>query len=177
MSQVTPILLVLILLTLFGCATSEPFRVNYDSATGMSTFESNRIIMGYRNMSGGLASNQRVMWQAMGSCSGQNCIPGELELVFYNDTSKDLNLDSRRLQLIVDGTTHDWEDLTRTIEGGFYGVPPGEFIRVPLTGHDFVKLAQADKVEVLFGETGTSVFNVSFMRRAEFRAFAEVLGL
>lgn len=166
------------MLTLFGCAASEPVRVNYDSSTGMSTFESNRITMGYRNMSGGLASNQRVMWQALGSCSGQNCTPGELELVFYNDTSKDLNLDSRRLQLIVDGTTaHDWEDLSRTIEAGHYGVPPGEFIRIPLAGDDFVKLAQAEKVEILFGETGTSVFSVSFMRRAEFREFAEELGL
>ena len=171
------ILIFLIPLALHGCATSGSTGVRYDPATGVSTFESDRSVMGYRDMSGGLAREQRVMWQALASCSGQGCIPEEIALAFYNDTSKNLNLDSRRVQLVVDGVTHDWQDLSRLMEAPHHIVPPGEFIRVSLPGSAFVNLAHAQKVEVLFGETGTSSFNVSFARRAKFRDFVEMLGI
>ena len=117
------------------------------------------------------------MWQALASCSGQECTPAEVALVFYNDTSQDLNLDSSRLQLIVDGTAHDWKDLSRITEAPYYRVPPGEFVRVSLPQSAFVEFAKAQKVEVLFGETATSSFNVSFERRAQFREFAVMAGL
>ena len=167
----------LIALVLSGCAASEPVQVNYNPATGQSSFESERLVMGYRDMRAGLASNQRVMWQALASCSGQACTPDEVTLVFYNDTSRDLNLDYRRLQLVVDGITHDWQDLGRETEPAHYAVPRGEFIRVSLAGGVFVRLAWSEQVEVRFGETGTSVFSVPYARRAGFRAFATALGL
>ena len=167
----------LILLTLYGCATSEPVGVRYDPATDKSSFQTNRIIMGYRSLSGGLTSDQRVMWQALASCSGRNCTPDEIAIAFFNDTSKDLNLDYRRLQMIVDGVTHDWQDLNRLADSGHNSVPPGEFVRVHLATSAFAKLAKAQKVEILFGETGTSVFTVSLKRRAEFQEFVEALGL
>ncbi len=174
----TPFILALLIpLALYGCVTSEPVHRHYDPAIGLSSYESRRIVMGYRDMSAGLASNQRVMWQALASCSGQDCTPDEVTLVFYNDTGKDLNLDYRRLQLIVDGITHDWQDHSRETEPAHYAVPPGEFIRVSLARAAFVRLARAQQVEILFGESGTSVFNVSFAHRAAFRAFAAALGL
>ncbi len=174
----TPFILALLIpLALYGCVASEPVQVHYDPAIGLSSYESRRIVMGYRAMSAGLASNQRVMWQALASCSGQNCTPDEVTLAFYNDTSKDLNLDYRRLQLTVDGITHDWQDLGRETEPAHYTVPPGEFIRVSLARAAFVRLARAQQVEVLLGESGTSVFSVSFAHRAGFRAFAAALGL
>jgi len=171
------ILAFLISLALYGCAASEPVQVHYDPAIGRSSYASRRIVMGYRDMSAGLASNQRVMWQALASCSGQDCTPDEVTLVFYNDTSRDLNLDYRRLQLKVDGITHDWQDLGRETEPAHYTVPPGEFLRVSLARAAFVSLARAQQVAVLLGESGTSVFNVSFAHRAGFRAFAAALGL
>jgi len=174
----TPFILALLIsLALYGCVASEPVQVHYDSAIGSSSYESRRIVLGYRDMSAGLASNQRVMWQALASCSGQDCTPDEVTLAFYNDTSKDLNLDYRRLQLKVDGITHDWQDLGRETEPTHYTVPPGEFIRVSLARAAFVRLARAQQVEVLWGETGTSIFSVSFAQRAGFRAFAAALGL
>ena len=133
--------------------------------------------MGYRDMSGGLASNQRVMWQAVASCSGEACTPEEVALVFYNDSNTDLNLDYRRLQLDFDGTSRDWEDLRLLDERVFYSVPRGEFIRVPLTGADFARMAMAKEVVVLFGRSGTSTFSVPLERRATFRVFAEEMGL
>ena len=167
----------LMLLALYGCATAESVGVHYDPTADRSSFESDRIVLGYRDMSSGLVSNQRVMWQALASCSGKDCIPDEVTLAFFNDTSRDLNLDYRRLQVIVDGVSHDWRDLSRVTEPADYRVPQGEFLRVSLAGAAFVKVAHAQQVEVLFGETGTSTFTVSFGRRAGFRAFVEVVGL
>ena len=177
MRQTTSTYLFLVVFAFSGCAATESTKVQYDPSTGESAYASDRFIMGYRNMNSGLSSNQRVMWQAVASCSGESCTPGEVTLVFFNDTSQDLNIDSSRLQMIVDGTDHDWQDLSRLREVPYFTVPPGEFLRVSLPGGVFVEFAQAKKVELLFGETGTSTFNVSFERRAKFREFAEVLGL
>ncbi len=168
---------VLLLLFLYGCASSEPVQVSYDRSSDTSTYVSARILMGYRDMSGGLASNQRVMWQAVASCSGEACTPEEVALVFYNDSNTDLNLDYRRLQLDFDGTSRDWEGLGRFDERVFYSVPRGEFVRVPLTGADFARMATAKEVTVFFGRSGTSMFSVPLERRATFRAFAEKIGL
>lgn len=167
----------LTLLMLCSCASSTSIGVAFDPATNASSYESDRIVMGYRDMSGGLASNQRVMWRAMASCTGKDCTPDEVTLVFYNDTSRDLNLDYRRIQILVDDVHHEWEDQSRITERPEYRVPPGEFLRVSLAGSAFADLSRAQKVDVLMGETGTGVFRVSFDRRAKFRTFAEALGL
>lgn len=167
----------LMLPLLCGCASSSNIGKAFDPESNKTSYESDRIVMGYRDMSGGLASNQRVMWRAAASCTGNDCIPDEVMLVFYNDTSRDLNLDYRRIQIVVDGVNHEWEDRSRLTERPEYRVPPGEFLRVSMARSSFVDLANADKVEVLMGETGTSVFRVSFDRRAKFRAFIDALEL
>lgn len=178
MNAGTFISILLIPLALWGCAASEPLEVRYDPATGQSSYESKRMIMGYRDMSAGLVVNQRIMWQALASCSGQDCTPEEVTLVFFNDTSEDLNLDYRRLQLIIDGITYDWQDLDLLLEPGYYTrVPSGEFFRVSLEREVFVQLAKAQEVAVLFGETGTTVVQVPYARRAGFRVFVEELGV
>jgi hypothetical protein len=158
-----------------ACASSESVKIDYDSATGRSTYTSSRVLLGYREMDAGLAGGQRVMWQVLASCSGEGCRPDEVALVFYNDSDSDLNLDYRRLQLVVDGATHDWEDLGRINEPEIYAVPRGEFIRVPLSRADFVRMASAKDVAVLFGQAVS--FDSPFGRRAPFRVLADKIGL
>ncbi len=131
--------------------------------------------MGYRDMSAGLATNQRIMWQAQASCPGKSCSPHEIALVFYNDTSGNLNLDYRGLRIIIDGSEHAWEDAERLTEPANYRVPKGEFTRVSVSAAVFKALANAQDVEVLFGKTATSVFSVSHSRRAEFRVLLEAM--
>ena len=167
----------LLLLFFYGCASSEPVQVNYNRSSGISTYTSSRVLIGNRDMSGGLVSNQRVMWQAVASCSGEACTPDEVALVFYNDSNYDLNLDYRRIQLNFDGTSRDWDDLGRLDNRAAYTVPRAEFVRVPLSSANFARVAHAGLVEILFGLSGTSLFSVSYERRASFRAFAEEMGV
>ena len=164
-------------LILYSCASTSPFTVKYDPASGQSNYASNRSVMGFRSMSGGLSANQRIMWQAQAACAGDSCTPDEISLVFYNDTSKELNLDYQGLRIIIDGTEHSWKESNLPIEQGFFRVPRGEFTRVSLAPSVFVDLAEAKEVEVLFGETGTSSFNSIHSGRAEFRALVEVWNL
>ena len=162
-------------LVITGCSSTASLKRGYDPSSDQSTFASKRIVMGYRDMSAGLATNQRIMWQAQASCTGRDCIPSEINLVFFNDTSRNLNLDYRGLQIIVDGRAHSWEDVHRLEEPANYRVPHGEFTRVSLSPAVFMQLAEAQQVEVLFGETATSVFTVSHSRRADFRAFVAAM--
>ncbi len=166
----------LLLLFLYGCAASTPVQVSYDRSSDISRYTSARVLIGNRDMSGGLVSNQRVFWQAVASCSGEACTPDEVVLVFYNDSNYDLNLDYRRLQLNFDGTSRNWEDLARRDDQADYRLPRGEFVRVPLTNADFARMAHSGPVEILFGMSGASVFSVPYDRRASFRALAEELG-
>jgi len=173
----TRILPLLLLLVLGGCKASETARNGFDPATGRSTYSSPRILMDHVDLSGGLASNQRVMWRAMASCSGDGCTPNDVDLVFYNDADRGLNLDSRRVQIVFDGMTRDWEDLSRIEEPAAYSTPRGEFMRVSLSGLDFARMAEAREVEVILGMTGTTRLRVPHDRRNEFRALAAEIGL
>lgn len=174
-SAVIPVGLALLMLT--SCASTSPISIEYNASTGDTSYESKRTIMGYRDMTAGLAYNQRVMWQALASCAGEECVPDEVWIAFFNDTSRDLNLDYRKLKLIVDKVTHEWEDESRVNDNPNSRVPPGEFVRISLSRADFMNLAIAKNVEVHMGESGSSVFRISFERRSDFRMFAEHSGM
>ncbi|GAB5521447.1 MAG: hypothetical protein RhofKO_36980 [Rhodothermales bacterium] len=160
-----------------ACASPAAVQVRTDPATGLHTYESSRTTMGHRSLNAGLAANQRVMWQAVAACDGANCVPDQVALVFFNNTGRDLNLDYRRFEMIVDGTSQEWYDSSRDAEPNYFTVPPGEFLRVTLDQADFMRFVEAEQVELRFGESGTSVFTVGPDRRAIFREFAETAGL
>lgn len=126
-------------------------------------------------MTSGLTGGQRVMLQAFASCDGPTCRPSTIDLAFFNDSSADLNLDYRRIELVFDGRSLEWEDLSRFEESPRYLVPRGEFIRVPLSLNDFEQFARANEARVIFGLTGTSTFRMPFERRAELREMTEML--
>lgn len=168
---------VLLALGLVGCAAPGAVQVDYEAANGTTTYVSARAVMGHRAMRGGLAANQRVMWQAVASCAGRACTPEEVALVFYNDSNTDLNLDYRRLQIDFGKMSRIWEDENALETRPAASVPRGEFIRVPLTGAEFAWLATADVVSVYLGRSGTSQFSIPHERRAAFRDFAERAGL
>jgi len=159
-----------------ACAPATAVRVQTNAETGINTYTSSRATMGHRSMSDGLAGRQRVMWQAVAACEGDACVPDEVELIFVNSTSQDLNLDYRRLEMIVDGVSQEWIDPSSQAMPNFATVPTGEFLRVTLTRAEFVAFAEAEKVELRFGDTGSSVFTVSPDRRAIFREFATTAG-
>lgn len=161
-----------------GCASSEPFRVSYDSPTNTSTFQSTRGVFGHRDMQGGLATNQRILWQAEAVCAGGiRCTPDVVEIVFFNDTNTVLNLDYRRLKLFFDGQTLDWYDESRDDESPYATTPKGEFMRITMSGLDFSAMAHAKNVEAHFGLTATSVFKIPPQRRDTFRRLAKTMGL
>ncbi|MEM1094483.1 MAG: hypothetical protein AAGJ10_07755 [Bacteroidota bacterium] len=160
-----------------ACATPAAVQVRTDAETGVNTYTSSRVTMGHRSMGAGLAGQQRVMWQAVAACEGEACVPDEVELIFVNSTSQDLNLDYRRLEMVVDGTSREWVDPSSQAAPNFATVPTGEFLRVTLTRAEFVAFAEAEEVELRFGETGSTVFAVNPDRRALFREFAAAAGL
>lgn len=160
-----------------GCAASEAVQVDYDASLDQSTYESTRVLMGSVGMAMGLASNQRIMWKAVASCTGYGCTPREVELILYNDSDRELNVDTRRLQISFDGTSRDWEDLSRIDEPAHFVVAHGEFFRVSLSGAEFVRMAKAEQVEVLLGQSGTQSIDITYGRRAAFRTFAQEVGL
>lgn len=167
----------LLLMVAAGCTSSKSSMMpEFDSATNVRSMSSKRTVMGYRDMSGGLAANQRVMWQAEAECEGEGCVPAEVEVAFFNDTSRGLNMDYRRVEFVIDGRSHSWK-APGAQDDVAYRVPAGEFWRIPLQSDLFVALATAKKVEILFGQSGTSKFAVSTSRRAAFKDFAESFGL
>ncbi len=170
-------LIALVTLCLAACAMPGQVQVSFDETSATTTYTSSRSLMGYRDMSGGLASNQRVMWSAEASCAGEACTPDTVDLIFYNDSSGDLNFDFHRLWLIFDGTQREWEDLSRVENRTVFTVPRGVFTQVTLSGADFARMASSKTVEIHFGESGTSVFSIPLDRRAAFRAFVEKTGL
>jgi hypothetical protein len=176
--QVMPRVLVVALLVLFGrCASTEPVQVDYDTEQDLTTYTSNRVLMGSLGMAQGLASGQRIMWQARASCAGRGCTPREVELILYNEGDHQLNVDTRRLQLNYDGASQDWEDLSRVAEPAYFNAARGEFFRTAMDGGEFARMAAAAQVEALFGQSGTQAITISYERRSAFRAFAVEVGL
>jgi hypothetical protein len=140
-------------------------------------FESPRVLVGNIGMSGGLTSGQRVMMKAFASCAGKGCQPEQVELVFLNDSSSDLNLDYRRLEIVFRGKSLNWEDRSRVHEPTYYLVPRGEFTRVPLSWSDFTGMASAPEVDIFFGLTGSTQMRMPFDRRAGLREMADAMKL
>ena len=171
--RIIPLLVFVALLS--GCASSQPELMTYDAGTGETSYQSEKALVGNINLSGGLASGQRVMMRAFASCKGEGCKPSQVEVAFLNDSSSDLNLDYRRIKLVFDGRTFDWEDSSRIQEPTYYHVPRGEFIRIPISASDFVRLAAADRVEVHFGLTLTTMLLMPRDRRAPLQALAEFI--
>lgn len=115
------------------------------------------------------------MMQAFAACDGRRCKPNEVEIAFLNDSSADLNLDYRRIEIAFAGRSINWEDESRINEPSYYSVPRGEFIRVPVNRGDFELMARAPEMEIKFGQTGTTVMDVPFSRRAPLREMAETI--
>lgn len=168
-------LILLSILLVGGCASSRQAEVTYEAKEGKTTFISSKALLGHVSMSGGLAAGQRVNMQAFAACDGRDCTPSEVEIAFLNDSGSDLNLDYRRVHIIADSRELDWEDPLRLSDPPHYSVPRGEFIRVPVQLNDFMVLATARDVEIVFGHTGTSAFRVPFDRRAPLRDFMALM--
>ena len=161
---------------LAGCAGTMGASVQYDSGSDRTTYTARRSVLGHRDMSAGLVSGQRVFWQAEAACAGEACVPEEVSLVFFNDSSSDLNLDYRRLQIDIDGRQSSWADLASE-DVIIFAVPRGEFLRVHISGEYFLQLAAAQSVRVYFGLTASAEFAVPFGRREAFRDLAIAAGL
>lgn len=164
-----------LLVTLSGCTPRHHELITYNPETGQSRFSSEKLLAGNISMSGGLASGHRVMMQAFAACVGNSCVPDQLEIAFFNDSSADLNLDYRRIEVIFGPRRLEWEDLGRRTEPAGYGVPRGEFIRVPISLSDFAAMASAPRVEILFGTTGTTALRVPHGSREPLRELAEAI--
>lgn len=166
---------ILLVAILSACASQRPELIDYDVSSGRTVYTSPKLLAGNLNMTGGLTSGHRVMMQAFASCEGRTCRPNEIELAFLNDSSADLNLDYRRVKIVFAGRSVEWEDEGRITEPTYYSVPRGEFIRVPISRGDFELMANAPLMEVTFGQTGTTVIDVPFSRRAPLRELVEAI--
>lgn len=163
------------IVVLSGCASTESTPSRYDASTGRTLYESPKVLAGHISPSTGLASGQRIMMQAFAECAGQDCRPSQVQLAFFNDSSSDLNLDYRRLQIHFGGGSLEWEDPSRVDELLRSEVPRGEFIRVPMSRVDFEAMANASAVELVFGRTGATTLQVPHARREAFRDFAQTI--
>lgn len=168
--------LILSLLVMIGCASAERgMRSGYDPETGATTYTSSKVLAGNIDAAAGLLSGQHVSMRAVASCAGEDCRPSLVDLVFLNDSSKDLSLDYRRVQIRFGGMSFDWEDLERHNEPRHYMVPRGEFIRVPMSWTDFSRMAASREVAIIFGLTGTRTIIVPHTRLAAFRDLVEAV--
>jgi hypothetical protein len=167
--------LLLLLFLLWGCTASRPALVTFEAGSNLTRFESPKVRVGNIGMSGGLTSGQRVMMKAFASCAGRGCKPEQVEIVFLNDSSSDLNLDYRRVQIVFRGNSLDWEDRSRVHEPLYYHVPRGEFTRVPLSWVDFVGMATAPDVDIFFGLTGATHLRMPIDRREGLRELVHAI--
>lgn len=163
-------------LLLWGCASTDVPTRSYDAASDRSLFQSPKVLVGNVNMTSGLVGGQRVMMQAFASCEGRVCAPSTVDVAFFNDSSADVNLDYRRIEIVIDGRSLEWEDEGRRHESPWYIVPRGEFIRVPLSQSEFERLASGREVQVIFGLTGTSVLRMPPERREPLREMVAEFG-
>lgn len=161
-------IILLSLALLVGCAASRMSQTGYNPATGATTYRSTKVV-GNIDASAGLVSGQRVSMQAIASCTGQDCRAPQVELSFLNDTSRDMSLDYRRVQIRFDAKKLEWEDPARQYEPAHYMLPRGEFIRVPIPWSDFKQMANAEDVQVIFGLTGTRSLSIPHVRLAPLR--------
>lgn len=169
------ILALALLLAVWGCASQNRQLATYNESKNETVYSSSKLLAGNISMSGGLASGHRVMMQAFAACDGAACKPDEVEIAFLNDSSADLNLDYRRIQIVFGGRSVEWEDHGRNTEPHYYVVPRGEFIRLPVSRGDFEAIASSPNVNIVFGLTGTTVLQVPFNRRAPLRELAETI--
>ena len=169
-----PVLLVL-LIGIAGCAPQHHELVSYNPETGHSRFSSEKLLAGNIDMTGGLASGHRVMMQAFATCDGNACVPDQVEIAFFNDSSADLNLDYRRIEIVFGPRRLEWEDPGQRTESAYFGVPRGEFIRIPISRSDFAAMASAPRVEILFGTTGGTTLRVPHGSREPLRELAEAI--
>jgi hypothetical protein len=102
-------------------------------------------------------------------------VPDQIEIAFFNDSSADLNLDYRRIEVVFGQRRLEWEDSGRRTEPAYYAVPRGEFIRIPISRSDFAAMASAPRVEILFGTTGTTMLRVPHGSREPLRELAEAI--
>lgn len=173
----TQLALGLLTLLFLGCASTARIEVEHDASSNTSTYATKKTLFGHVGQSGGLVTNQRVMWLAEASCLGTGCTPDDVEIAFINDATTQLNLDYRRIQMVFNDQTLNWSDESRRIEPAHSGVPRGEFMRITLSAADFATMVRATDVAVFFGQSGTSTFQVPTAHRTTFQALAEAMGL
>ncbi|WP_420456019.1 hypothetical protein [Rubrivirga sp.] len=163
----------LALALLGGCAASSTVQTR---TTGDGTsFESQRVRLASRDMSGAIGVRDRVFWQASASCAGPGCVPTEVDLAFVNGSDFELDVDPRKVEVTVDGLSRAWPnpDIPRDRIG--QRIPRGEFLRITVSADDFAQLAEAGEVRVAFGSTGTAPFVASRASRAPFRDLARAI--
>ena len=159
-----------------GCATTDGVIVTHDEDSGMTEYASKRTVVGNLDLSAGLASGQRIVWQAVASCQGMPCLPEEVTLILFNDSSRDLNMDYRGITIAADGVETVWSDFTSE-DIATFAVPRGEFLRVNVAADHFLQIVEAREVAVSFGLTASTRVPVPRARREAFRQLAVAAGM
>lgn len=161
----------LLLAFLVGCAPSRPVDVDYDPSEDVTTYKTS-VPLAELRAGGSYGSEASFRLQVLSGCSGEECVPEEVMLVFQASGARNLRMEDRTVVLNVDGaqfrTRAGQEEIATTI----YEVDQvsGRVASLRLTFEDFQRLAEAKKVT---GKLGSSGFRLSYARRSPFRALVQ----
>lgn len=97
-----------VLITLaVGCAGGPPATSSYDAKKNVTTYEAGSYTVSTRS-GANLGSSKSVTLRAVGRCTGQDCSPNVIRLVFTASGNQDLSLSGLDGEIIADDSRIQW---------------------------------------------------------------------
>lgn len=165
-------ILFLVVGVLYGCASGPPMTTNHDASEGITTYKTRAITLSGINIGSGYGSGAQVQVRALASCSGEECKPGEVVLVFQVSGSSELRMENRSVELTADGDTYRSKRQRREINQYLSDIDraTGNVATIELSFDAFRRIAIAEEFS---GSLGSSRFTLSYESRSPFRALVK----
>ncbi len=181
MKRHAPVLVLLLLLT--GCGTSEPLTVRYDRLSNMTTYATRDISLGTMFEGYGIDSGMSIDLRARANCREKSCTPDKIWLTFVaSNPRSDIHIMNTDVTMATDTEQYTWSNGGGTtpqqkvqVSGGglqTHGTyVRGEFVRIALSLSELREIATAESV--VEGRVGPESFSLSYEERAPLRKLVD----
>jgi len=134
-----------------GCSGGQNALESYDAQSGQTTYETQSYSVS--TLSGAsIGSSKSISMQAVGQCTGQDCTPNTVTLVFSATNNQRLQLSGLSGEIIADDTRIAWSSADAS--EGYENVSNddvmnviGRFATVNLSPTQIAKIANASSVQ------------------------------
>jgi len=157
---------------LAGCASGPPVTTDYDASEGVTTYETKSIPVMNLQTGSALGHRVQVSVRALSRCTGTECEPDEVMLVFQASGSNNLRMENPSIELEAGYLDIDARSDDDKLAQRIYDVDQvtGTLASIVLSLEEFRQVAEADEVS---GSVGSSQFHLDYDDRRAFRALTE----